>query len=154
MERRLSHEQPEAEEGVVLLLFRPSAATDDPRASQEAGRPRGGLRGRWASLWSIALQLTVLLLVATGLAAQTVIFAQTDGLAEAFATQMEYLSWMGGLLASCGLGWASAFLREREEDGARRQIAMGVATVAAGLALIGAALVISDLSASGAIPIP
>lgn len=154
MERRLSHEQPEAEEGVVLLLFRPSAATDEPGAGREAGRPRGGWRCCWASLWPIALHLALLLLFGTGMAAQTMILARADGLAESFAGLMDYLSFLGGLIAGGGLVWAGLFLRDRDQDWARSEIPGGVAAAASGIALIAAAQAISDLSASGAIPIP
>ncbi len=102
----------------------------------------------------MAFHLTLLLLFATGLAAQTLIFARTDGLAEAFAGLMDYLRFVGGLIAGGGLVWAGLFLRDRAQDWARSRIPGGVAAAAAGIALIAAAQAISDLSASGAIPIP
>ena len=154
MERRPRYEHTEAEEGVLLLLSQSPAPTDGWSDGREAGQPPGCWRRFLATLLPVAYQSTLLLLVATGLAAQTLIFAQTDGLTEAFAGLMAYFSWFGGALAAGGLICAGLYLREREEEWARAEIPGGVATSAAGLALTAAALVISDLSASGAIPIP
>ena len=138
----------------MLLLYRHPAPPDGWMDDWGAGQRRGCWRRFWATLLPVAYQLTLLLLVATGLAAQTLIFARTDGLTEAFAGLMDYFSWFGGALAAGGLIWAGMCPREREEEWARAEIPGGVATSAAGLALTAAALVISDLSASGAIPIP
>ena len=154
MERRPTYKQTEAEDGVLLPLYRPPAPIDGWSDGREAGQPRGCWRRFLATLLPVAYQSTLLLLLATGLAAQTLISAQTDGLTEAFAWLMDYFSWFGGALAAGGLIWAGMGLREREEEWARAEIPGGVATSAGGLALIAAALVISDLSASGAIPIP
>ena len=149
MERRLTPRRPETEEQVTVLLFRPPPVANDGREG-----PPGGWRRRWASLWPIALQVALLLLFGTGMAAQTMIFARADGLAEAFAGLMDYLGFVGGLIAGGGLIWAGLFLRDRDEAWARSQIPGGVAAAAAGIALIAAARAISVLSASGAIPIP
>lgn len=154
MARRPTHEPPEAEEQVILLLFQPPTPPDERSDGLEAGRLPSGWRRCWTSFRPIALHLTLLLLLGAGLAAQTVIFAETDGLAEKFAWTIDYLGWIGGLLVFCGLVWAGMFLRDQEEDWARPEISIGVAAAAAGLALFGAAQLISDLSASGAIPIP
>lgn len=154
MSRRPTDEQPEAEESVLLPPFQSPAPPEGWSDGREAGQAPGCWRRFWATLLPIAYQLTLLLLLATGLAAQTLIFAQTDGLTEAFAWLMDYFSWFGGALAAGGLIWAGMCLREREEEWARAEIPGGVATAAGGLALTAAALVISDLSASGAIPIP
>ena len=149
MERRLTPQRSDTEEQVTVPLFRPLPVATDRRDG-----PPGGWRRRWASLWPIALQLSLLLLFATGLAAQTLIFARSDGLAEAFAGLMDYLGFVGGLIAGGGLIWLGLSLRFWEEDWARAEITEGVAATAAGIALIAAAQAISDLSASGAVPIP
>ena len=154
MLRRPTHEQPEAQESVVLLLFQPPAPPDERSDGRGPEQPPGCWRRCWSSLWPVALHVTLLLLLGTGLAAQTVIYAQSDGLAEKFAMLMDYLSIVGGMVAAGGLIWSGMCLREGEEDWARAAIPGGVATAAAGLILIAAAQLISDLSASGAIPIP
>ncbi len=154
MERRPTYEQTEAEEGVLLLLSQSPAPTDGWSDGREAGQPPGCWPRFLLTLLPVAFHLTLLLLLATGLAAQTLIFAREVGLAEVFASQMNYLGFLGAGMAAGGLIWAGMYLREREEEWARAEIPGGVATSAAGLALTAAALVISDLSASGAIPIP
>ena len=154
MQRRQTHERQQARGRVARLPDPfPSLPADWSDGPQPAGQ-RGGWRCCWASLWPLALQLSLLLLFATGLAAQTMIFARADGLAESFAGLMDYLGFVGGLIAGGGLVWAGMFLRDRDEAWARSQIPGGVAAAAAGIALVTATQAISDLSASGAIPIP
>ena len=154
MQRRPTHEPPQAQGRVARPPDPfPALPADWSDGRQPAGQ-RGGWRCCWTSLWPLAYHLTLLLLFATGLAAQTVIFARSDGLAEAFAGLMDYLGFAGGLIAGGGLAWAGLFLRDRDEEWARSQIPGGVAAAAAGIALVAATQAISDLSASGAIPIP